>query len=91
MEYVVNETFGGFYIPDAALSLMDGYCVWEDGDDIRTHPALIDWVKNHEDETDLAVVTIPEEATDWELDEYDGAEHIIAVVDGKIVHIYGED
>lgn len=91
MEYVINDAFGGFYIPDAALSLMDGCCAWEDGDNVRTHPALIEWVKNNRNRTSLAVVIIPEEATDWELDEYDGFEHIIAVVDGKIVHIHGED
>lgn len=36
----------------------------------------------------LKVVEIPDEATDWEIDEYDGSESIIYVVDGKIQHIY---
>ena len=36
----------------------------------------------------LKVVEIPDEATDWEIDEYDGSESIICVVDGKIRHIY---
>lgn len=34
----------------------------------------------------LEVVEIPEEATDWEIDEYDGQESITYVVDGKIYH-----
>lgn len=35
----------------------------------------------------LMVVEIPDNATDWELDEYDGLESIIYVADGKIHHI----
>jgi hypothetical protein len=35
----------------------------------------------------LKVVEIPEEATDWELNEYDGLESITYVVDGKLHHI----
>ena len=36
----------------------------------------------------LKVVEIPDEATDWKIDEYDGSESLIYVVDGKIQHIY---
>ena len=35
----------------------------------------------------LKVVEIPEEATDWEINEYDGLESITYVVDGKLHHI----
>jgi hypothetical protein len=34
----------------------------------------------------LCVVEIPDNTTDWELDDYDGMESIIYVVDGKIYH-----
>lgn len=36
----------------------------------------------------LKVVEIPDEATDWEIDVFEGNESIIYVVDGKIQHIY---
>lgn len=35
----------------------------------------------------LKVVEFPDEATDWELNEYDGLESITYVVDGKLYHI----
>ena len=35
----------------------------------------------------LVIKEIPENATDWEISEYDGAEEIICVVDGKIIHL----
>jgi hypothetical protein len=31
-------------------------------------------------------VAIPDEATDWELDEYDGFERVTYVVGGKLYH-----
>lgn len=38
--------------------------------------------------SDLIIVDIPDEATDWQLQDYDGIESIIYVVDGKINHLY---
>lgn len=81
MKMVLNKDYGGF-----------GYGVDEKYDDIinrceRTDAELIEFVETHPDECgDLAVVEIPDEATDWELDEYDGWESVTYVVDGKIYH-----
>lgn len=36
----------------------------------------------------LSVVEIPDEATDWVINEYDGSEDIIYVLDGKIKYAY---
>ena len=57
----------------------------------RTDPELVKAVEDDDYHGPLQVVQIPENATDWELLEYDGWEEIFAVVDGKIVHITGED
>lgn len=35
----------------------------------------------------LKIVEIPDEATDWEIDSYDGYEEVIYVLDGKIKRI----
>lgn len=81
MKMVLNKDYGGF-----------GYGVAEKYNDIinhceRTDAELIEFVETHPDECgDLKVVEIPEEATDWELDEYDGLESVTYVVGGKIYH-----
>ena len=55
-------------------------------------PRLVDLIETEgadsvSDRSDLKVVEIPDDATDWELKEFDGMEQIIAVVNGKLVHI----
>lgn len=92
MMYVINAAFGGFSVPEEVASELGcgRYAFGYDGD-IRANEVLIAWVREHRDETDLALVEIPEEATDWEMDEYDGFESIIAVVDGRIVHLHAWD
>ena len=91
MKYVVNKCFGGFRVKEDVLKAL-GY-----GDDWgvkRDDPRLVDMVEKLGSEavsgslSYLEVVEIPDEATDWELSEYDGVESITAVVDGKLVHIY---
>lgn len=90
MLYVINAAFGGFSVPDEVMNALgcDRYAFHYEND-IRTDETLIEWVFEHRNVVgnDLALVDIPENATDWEIDEYDGFESIIAVVDGKIVHL----
>lgn len=89
MKYVINRCYGGFGISEEGmkkLGLRDRWSV------SRTDERLIKMVEEDSRAVSgryskLAVVEIPEEATDWELTEYDGYEEIIAVVDGKLVHI----
>lgn len=91
MMYVINANWGGFAVPDeVAEQIGCGRYAFDREHDVRTDERLIEWVKAHKDETDLALVNIPDEATDWEMDEYDGWESIIAVIDGKIVHLEHE-
>lgn len=99
MKMVLNNSYGGFNIPRELFEVLGcrefgiGY---EGGQaKLRREPALIEWVESHKGDAsfgyaELAVIDIPEEATDWEISEYDGMEHIIAVIDGKIEHLYPE-
>ena len=85
MKIVINGDFGGF-----------GYGVAEEYEDFvnqlvgeRNDPSLVAFVENHPDKCgDLCIVVIPDDATDWEIAEYDGNESVIYVVNGKIYHEY---
>ena len=90
MKIVINGCFGGFSLSDIAvkvLGLQSSYSYID-----RTDERLIALVEACSDTasgsfSNLRVVEIPDSATDWEIEEYDGLESIIAVVDGKLVHI----
>ena len=83
MKLVINKDFGGF-----------GYGVADEYEDFvdkfgenRTSPEIVAFVEEHPDKCgDLAIIEIPDTATDWEIDDYDGLETVIFVVDGKIHH-----
>ena len=83
MKIVINGDFGGY-----------GFGVAEEFEDFvnqlvgeRDDPELVAFVENHPDKCgDLVVVVIPDTATDWEIDEYDGSESVTYVVNGKIYH-----
>ena len=81
MKLVINGTYGGYglYVADEFRALVEKY------EDERTAPELIAFVENHPDDCgDLEVVEIYDEATDYLISEYDGAETVYFVVDGKI-------
>ena len=81
MKIVINANFGGYGcdVSEQYVDLVDRY----EGD--RTNPELVAFVENHPDDCgDLAIMTIPDNATDWDIQEYDGNEDLIYVVDGKI-------
>lgn len=86
MKIVINGYYGGFYVPEnfwQQCKIDHNY--FESQREIRTNAKFIDWVEDNEDNCeDLEVVEIPDTATDWEIIEYDGAETLIYVVDGKI-------
>lgn len=96
MKYIINTTYGGFTIPTEVMDYLSLYSRYDTNEDIRTDPYFIDWVQNNRAKlatkgrkAELAVVEIPDNATDWRLEEYDGLESITAVVNGKLVDIYG--
>lgn len=88
MKLVINTTFGGFCLPDEFCEL-HGLERWDDV--LRDQPELVSYVEARGQVQTfggrLKVVEIPKEATDWELNQYDGLESITCVVDGKLYHI----
>lgn len=89
MKVVINDCFGGFSInSEIAKKYFDG----ERYGIKRTDPTLISLIESGIDCNgscaELKVVEIPENATDWRMFEYDGAESIIYIVNGKIHNLY---
>ena len=89
MKYVLNKCFGGFGLNEETLEKLGAR--WS-GDVDRQDPRLIEMVEQDSasvsgDFAELEVIEIPDEATDWEVDEYDGIESITYVLDGRLHHI----
>ena len=88
MKVVLNTCYGGFSLPK---EFCDKYGFSQYSSIERTDPRLVAFVEEHAEQcqhfnyANLTVVEVPEEATDWQINEYDGMESIIAVIDGKIV------
>ena len=87
MKLVVNTTFGGFCLPDEFCEL-HGLERWDDV--LRDQPELVNYVEARGQVKTfggrLEVVEIPQEATDWELNQYDGLESVTYVLNGKLYH-----
>lgn len=84
MEFVINDCYGGFKLPqEYADAKTDGF-IYECNDDIRRDPDLIALVDNDDYKGNLAVVEIPDDATDWMITDYDGDETFYYVINGKI-------
>ena len=90
MKVIINTCFGGYGI-DEALAAGLGYATndWA----TRTDPQVIAAVEAdaeaaaYNDCAELEVAEIPDNVTDWDIQDYDGYETLIYVVDGKI-HYY---
>jgi hypothetical protein len=88
MKIVVNHCYGGFGVnPDYNVLLKH----YENEQELRTNPILIDLIESgiYVDSryAKLAVVEIPDNATDWDIWEYDGMETVICVVDEKLRYL----
>lgn len=90
MRVVINKCFGGFDLSGKArIKLGIDNCFDIDRTDQRVIKVVEELgVAANGICSKLAIVEIPDEATDWELEEYDGLEHIIYVLDGKIHRAY---
>ena len=95
MKVVINVCFGGFSVSKEVYEAMGEE--WDNFgykfDDKRTDPKLISVIEELGDKAsgsyaELRVVEIPEEATDWRIDEYDGTESVWYVLNGKIHEAY---
>lgn len=83
MKIVINGDFGGF-----GFGVAEQFEDWvREFEDDRSNAELVAFVEAHPNECgDLVVAVIPDNATDWEIDEYDGNESVTYVVNGKIYH-----
>lgn len=93
MKFVLNKCYGGFGLSDWALwkLYIDPHNIDWDDFPARDDPELVSLVEQYPNKVsgdcaELQVVEIPDNTTDWEMDEYDGFESITYVVDGKIYH-----
>ena len=90
MKIAINTCFGGFSLSEKAASILNV----NPYDNInRTNPQLIAMVELDAKATggmfaELEVVEIPDDATDYLIDEYDGCETIYYVLNGKIHRTY---
>lgn len=86
MKFVLNKCYGGFDLSEEAQEIL-GQADFEIKRDDPDLLALIEekgiqFVQGKY--AKLKVVEVPESATDFTLDEYDGWERIIYVLDGKL-------
>lgn len=95
MTFVLNRCYGGFGLSDFACSKLGidpEYGDMDRNDELMIN-ALASLISEFGSEAcsdecaELTVVEIPDCSTDWEINEYDGYESIIYVVDGKICHL----
>ncbi len=89
MKLVINRCYGGFSLSASAVKALDLHSAYSDID--RNDERLIALVETDADKASgesakLRVVELPDEITDYEVDEYDGYESVTYVLDGKIYH-----
>ena len=86
MKLVINGCYGGFGVKDEIVERLG--LGSRDSEETRTNAELIAMIEAGEDVNDrcanLVVVELPDDCTDYYIDEYDGLESVIYVVDGKL-------
>lgn len=86
MKIIINVCFGGFGVDEEIEKKLGLEAMNEDK--IRHNPELIALIESGVDVSDefakLEVVELPDDCTDYYIDEYDGSESIIYVVNGKL-------
>lgn len=89
MKLVINNCFGGFGI---ANEWRAKNCAKGCKEDCRECPKLIKAIESREEQVNddcakLVIVELPDDTTDWEIEEYDGLENILYVKNGRIRRI----
>ena len=92
MKIAINKCYGGFELSKFACEKLGCGPFYYDEQGERTDERLINLIETYGSEkcsggcAALIIVEIPDENTDWEIDEYDGIESVTYVIDGKIHH-----
>ena len=89
VELVINEKIGGFGLSEEAEEKYDLDSSMYSYGTYRDDYNLVKCVKEmgvmaNGSSSDLVVVELPDECTDWMILDYDGYESVVYVVDGKI-------
>ena len=90
MKVVLNKCYGGFGLSDEALKILGAEFDWEVD---RADPALVSLMEEKGSDfcsdrsAKLEIVDVPDGITDSMMDDYDGIETIIYVLDGKLYRI----
>lgn len=94
MKVAVNLCYGNFVLSDRVEAELHDWVNYADHS-FRSSPPLVNAIERHgtdycsTDSSIIGLAYIPNNATDYEIVEFEGFESIIAVVNGKIVHIDG--
>lgn len=91
MKLVVNKCYGGFGLSRRAARALGLEHTYDDID--RADPQLVHLIEQFgfeavsDEYAHLKVVEVPVGVTDWEINDYDGYETVIYVLNGKLYHI----
>lgn len=92
IEILINRCFGGFDFSEGFISEYPE--VYEKVEVRRDDPELIEAVREFGLKSSagsmsaFGIAHVPDDATDWEIQEYDGLESVIYVQNGKIHHCH---
>ena len=99
MKIAINTVYGGFTLSAKAIELAKEKGVevsrWGDVEN-RADPKLIEAIEEIGTEASgrycsIGIVEIPEDATDFIIEEYDGRETVLYVHNGKIFRAWGQN
>ena len=89
MTFILNKCYGGWSISDFAMKQLGLDSNYPDMDEVD-EKKLAELINEYGSEkcsghsAKLKVIEIPDNATDWDIEDYDGIERIVYVVDGKL-------
>ena len=83
---VINNEYGAFHVPQELTETYGWNKSYIYSDEIRTHPALIEWVEKNPDGA-LAIVYLPDNAIRYYIEEYDGLETVVALINNKFIEL----
>ena len=89
MTFILNKCYGGWSISDFAMEQLGLDSNYPDMDEVD-EKKLAELINEYGSEkcsghsAKLKVIEIPDNATDWDIEDYDGIERIVYVVNGKL-------